>query len=296
MARWMVVVLWLVMGCASEDHGLLRYQRFSEGSTRGGREDVASVHGAALHSVDEVKGSLGESRAALAVLEERPSDFGGRGFDGVFGRYLEQGTRQLTWARGELGSAMVWMGEASEVEDSDMELALLRMAGRRLVQAGVISAPAVSAAVRIHGGQVLMAQANEELPEGVREALGDSPEVRGMRVTDRAGAGMAEPPKHHVLPREHRTWFEQRGFKGDMDIDQFCVRLEQSQHEAIHGGGNWKLGRTWPREWNRMIMDELLRTEARYGRTLTRNEILDIVADQMKSYDIPRKVVSGRGR
>ncbi|MCK8499908.1 DUF2380 domain-containing protein [Myxococcus fulvus] len=453
MARWMVVSLWLVMGCASEDHGLLRYQRFSEGSTRGGREDVASVHGAVLHSVDEVKGALGESRAALAVLQERPSDFGGRGFDGVFGRYLEQGTRQLAWTRGELGSAMVWMGEASEVEDPDMELALLRMAGprlqaamfgallaatwvdflqladavlrhcavcgseklfvdldrvqrlmaptlkelaskdsarieaaatampvlmgtltrefegirretreamevggkvlvavqvlelaamvstlkmslprlppaapmtmgvglvmssggvmtgsrivvsaewvemmRRLVQAGVISSPAASAAVRIHGGQVLMAQANQELPEGVREALGDSPEVRGMRVTGRAGAGMAEPPRHHVLPREHRKWFEQRGFKGDMDIDQFCVRLEQAHHEAIHGGGNWKLGRTWPREWNRMIMDELLRTEARYGRTLTRNEILDIVADQMKSYDIPRKFVSGRGR
>ncbi|WP_426748594.1 DUF2380 domain-containing protein [Myxococcus faecalis] len=453
MARWMVVVLWLVMGCASEDHGLLRYQRFSEDSTRGGREDVASVHGAVLHSVDEVKGSLGESRAALAVLQERPSDFGGRGFDGVFGRYLEQGTRQLTWARGELGSAMVWMGEASEVEDPDMELALLRMAGprlqsamfgallaatwvdflqlanavlrhcavcgseklfvdldrvqrrmepslkelaskdsarieaaatampvlmgtltrefegirretreamevggkvmvavqvlelaamvstlkmslprlppaapmtmgaglvlssggvmtgsrivvsaewvemmRRLVQAGVISSPAVSAAVRIHGGQVLMAQANQELPEGVREALGDSPEVRGMRVTDRAGAGMAEPPKHHVLPREHRKWFEQRGFKGDMDIDQFCVRLEQAHHEAIHGGGNWKLGRTWPDEWNRMIMRTLHQTEALTGRVLTRNQVLDIVAERMKAFYIPIQFTKGASR
>jgi len=28
-----------------------------------------------------------------------------------------------------------------------------------------------------------------------------------------------------------------------MDIDNFCVRLEQAQHEAIHGGGNWRLGR-----------------------------------------------------
>ncbi|WP_228556773.1 DUF2380 domain-containing protein [Myxococcus sp. AB025B] len=296
MARWMVVSLWLVMGCASEDHGLLRYQRFGEGSTRGGREDVASVHGAVLHSVDEVKGSLGESRAALAVLQERPSDFGGRGFDGVFGRYLEQGTRQLTWARGELGSAMVWMGEASEVEDPNMELALLRMAGRRLVQAGVISAPAVSAAVRIHGGQVLMAQANQELPEGVREALGDSPEVRGMRVTGRAGAGMAEPPRHHVLPREHRKWFEQRGFKGDMDIDQFCVRLEQAHHEAIHGGGNWKLGRTWPDEWNRMIMRTLHQTEALTGRVLTRNQVLDIVAERMKAFYIPIQFTKGASR
>ena len=42
---------------------------------------------------------------------------------------------------------------------------------RRLVQAGVLSAPVVSAAVRIHAGQVLMAQSNQDLPKGVREAL-----------------------------------------------------------------------------------------------------------------------------
>ena len=89
-----------------------------------------------------------------------------------------------------------------------------------------------------------MAQANGDLPKGVRDALGDGPEVRGMHETGRAGAGMSEPPKHHVLPQEHREWFEQRGFTGDMDIDQFCVRLEQAHHEAIHGGGNWRLGRT----------------------------------------------------
>ncbi|WP_228556746.1 hypothetical protein [Myxococcus sp. AB025B] len=119
---------------------------------------------------------------------------------------------------------------------------------RRLVQAGVLSMPVVSAAVRIHGGQAMLAQANQDLPKGVRDALGDSPEVRGMHVTGRAGAGMSDAPKHHVLPKEHRGWFEQRGFKGDFDIDQFCVRLEQAHHEAVHGGGNWKLGRTWPGE------------------------------------------------
>ncbi|CAM3108600.1 DUF2380 domain-containing protein [Corallococcus soli] len=74
---------------------------------------------------------------------------------------------------------------------------------RRLVQAGVISVPAVSAAVRIQGGQVLMAQAHRDLPKGVRDALGDSPEVRGMHETGRAGAGMSDAPKHHVLPDEH---------------------------------------------------------------------------------------------
>ncbi|SDF30039.1 Predicted lipoprotein of unknown function [Myxococcus virescens] len=167
---------------------------------------------------------------------------------------------------------------------------------RRLVQAGVISLPAVSAAVRIHGGQVLMAQSNQDLPESVREALGDSPEVRGMKVTGKVGAGMSDAPKHHVLPQEHREWFERRGFKGDMDIDNFCVRLNQAHHEAIHGGGHWKLGRTWPGEWNQLLMRELLNAEARAGRMLPQQAILKLVAKQMKDYKIPMNFTSWRGQ
>nr|WP_244238393.1 DUF2380 domain-containing protein [Corallococcus terminator] len=167
---------------------------------------------------------------------------------------------------------------------------------RRLVQAGVISAPAVSSAVRIHAGQVLMAQSNRDLPRGVLDALGDSPEVRGMHETGRAGAGMSDAPKHHVLPQEHREWFGQRGFKGPMDIDQFCVRMEQAHHEAIHGGGNWRKGRTWPGEWNRMIMGELRDAESRAGRMLTRNEILKTVARAMRDYKIPMNFTSSRGQ
>ncbi|NPC48186.1 DUF2380 domain-containing protein [Corallococcus sp. AB032C] len=167
---------------------------------------------------------------------------------------------------------------------------------RRLVRAGVISVPAVSSAVLIHGGQVLMAQAPRDLPTGVREALGDSPEVRAMHETGRAGAGMSDAPKHHVLPQEHREWFERRGFKGDMNIDQFCVRMERAHHEAIHGGGNWKLGRTWPGEWNRLIMKALRDAEDRAGRMLTRNVVLRIVGENMKVHDIPMNFTPGRGR
>jgi hypothetical protein len=166
---------------------------------------------------------------------------------------------------------------------------------RRLVRAGVLCLPAVSAAVRIRAGQVLMAQAHDELPRGVREALGDGPEVRGMRVTGRAGAGMAEPPRHHILPREHREWFEKRGFTGDMDIDQFCIKMDQASHQAIHGGGNWKLGRAWPGEWNRMLMEALHDAETTAGRILTRNEVLDIVAGRMKEYRIPLNFIRWRG-
>ena len=117
-----------------------------------------------------------------------------------------------------------------------------------------------------------------------------------MRVTGRAGAGMAEPPQHHVLPREFREWFEKRGFTGDMSIDRFCVQMEQARHEAIHGGGDWLLGRTWPGEWNRMIMEALYKAEARAGRMLTRNEVLDIVAYRMRRYDIPMEFTAWRGQ
>jgi hypothetical protein len=167
---------------------------------------------------------------------------------------------------------------------------------RQLVRAGVLSLPVVSAAVRIQAGQMMLAQAHGELPQGVREALGDGPEVRAMRVTGRAGAGMAEPPRHHVLPKEFREWFERRGFTGDMDIDQFCVKLEQAHHEAIHGGGDWKLGRTWPGEWNRMIMSRLREAEVLAGRMLTRNELLEIVAKNMRDYRIPMNFTRWRGR
>ncbi|PTL82506.1 DUF2380 domain-containing protein [Vitiosangium sp. GDMCC 1.1324] len=167
---------------------------------------------------------------------------------------------------------------------------------RQLVRAGVLSLPAVGAAVRIHAGGVMLAQAHDELPQGVREALGDGPEVRAMRVTGKTGAGMAEPPRHHVMPEEFREWFEKRGLTGEMDINGFCVELELAHHQAIHGGGNWKLGRKWSGEWNRMIMKVLLDAESKAGRMLTRNTILEIVASYMTLYDIPMNFVRCRGR
>ena len=167
---------------------------------------------------------------------------------------------------------------------------------RRLVQAGVIFAPVVSAAVRVRAGGAMMAQAHHELPPGVRDALGDGPEVRGMPQTGRAGAGMAEPPKHHVLPREHHEWFEKRGFTGAMDIDPFCVLLEAAHHQVIHGGGNWHLGRPWSDEWSRMLMKMLNRAETRADRMLTRDEFLNTVAERMRTYFIPVNSTSWRGR
>ncbi|WP_368668852.1 DUF2380 domain-containing protein [Corallococcus sp. CA053C] len=445
---------------AGPEQRLLRRQQprddvtaVGDSAVRGGAQSAELTRQAVLDATDEVKGSLRGVEAAFTQLAARPSDPWGWSLTGVFTRYLDQGSKQVTWLQGALGSATALTKVASEVGDTDMELGLLRMAGpklqaaqfgtlllatwvdflhladavlrhcpmcsgeklfrdlyrvqglmepaltdlasldperveatttampelmgkltrefdtlqretretlkfggqviaamqalemvtmissmkmalprvppsarvtmgvglvmssggvrvgsrmvvsaewvemmRRLVQAGVISVPAAGAAVLIQGGQITMAQAHQDLPQGVREALGDSPEVRGMQVTGRAGAGMSDAPKHHVLPQEHREWFERRGFKGDMDIDQFCVRMEQAHHEAIHGGGNWKLGRTWPGEWNRLLMEVLHDAETKAGRMLTRNEILDIVAVTMERYSIPMNFVQGRSR
>lgn len=103
-------------------------------------------------------------------------------------------------------------------------------------------------------------------------------------------------PRSTTCCRRSSAWFEQRGFKGAMDIDQLCVRLEQVHHQAIHGGGNWRLGRISPGEWNRKVMDTLLDVESRIGRMLTRNENLDIVAENMKNYRISMIFVSGEKR
>jgi hypothetical protein len=189
-----------------------------------------------------------------------------------------------------MGSTGVMMGSQIVVSAEWVEMM------RRLVQAGVISVHAVSAAVRIHAGQVMMSQANQGLPQGVRDALGDGPEVRAMHETGKTGAGMAARPQHHVLPEEFRAWFEKRGFTGAISIDQFCVELEVASHQALHGGGNWRLGRTWPGEWNRMIMGALRDAEMLAGRMLTRSEILERVAFHMKRYNIPMNFTSWRGR
>ncbi|HYO57545.1 hypothetical protein [Archangium sp.] len=91
-------------------------------------------------------------------------------------------------------------------------------------------------------------------------------------------------------------WFEKRGFTGEMSIDRFCVKMERAHHEAIHGGGDWRLGRMWPGEWNQMIMEALRDAEMLAGRMLTRNEILERVAFYMKRYNIPMNFTPWRGR
>lgn len=157
---------------------------------------------------------------------------------------------------------------------------------RRLVSIGALSIATAAAA----SGFEPFYRIDQSLPSELKDVLGHGPEVDAMRVTGKSGAGMARAPRHHVMPQEHRKWFKDRG----IDIDDFAVKLSKAEHEAIHGGGNWRLGRTWPGEWNQNIMSKLTEREAAVGRQLTRPEILKIVISEMRAYAIPLKFIRYR--
>jgi RHS repeat-associated protein len=113
--------------------------------------------------------------------------------------------------------------------------------------------------------------------------LGEGPEAAAVHVSTPYRMGVARRPLHHIFPQEHASWFDQRG----VDIDRFAVELEEAEHQAIHGGGNWRLGRQWEGNWNDQIMSRLTDAEARAGgRKLTPREIFKIGFGMMRQYKI----------
>jgi hypothetical protein len=131
---------------------------------------------------------------------------------------------------------------------------------------------------------------SEARPHTKRELETSQPE-RG-----KVAAGMGAKPKHHVFPQEaerNSGFFSQRGFTGEHHIDNFTVELEVSHHQAIHP--DWRLGITTPFEWNRRVMSELISTEAKIGRKLSRGEIIKIVEKLMAQYQIPKKYIPFKG-
>jgi hypothetical protein len=119
---------------------------------------------------------------------------------------------------------------------------------------------------------------------------GEGIEAEAMQTTSARGAGVTRnglTERHHVLPREHKEWFQEHGFPGN-DIDTYCVTLDIADHQALHGGGNFRLGREWKEEWNNNVMQTLYDEEQRRGRKLNREEVLAILRELMDESPILR--------
>lgn len=125
--------------------------------------------------------------------------------------------------------------------------------------------------------------------------LGEGPEVDAVNLVGTSAAGAARRPRHHLLPQEDRPFFESRGFVGDNDIDQSTVELDTGVHGAIHGGGDWRLGRQWDGEWNTASRTAIADLEAVLGRPATREEIMDTTMALAEEYDIAEPMVPFRG-
>lgn len=152
---------------------------------------------------------------------------------------------------------------------------------------------------------------DENFDQQKAKKLGDSdgsPETEAVYEANKGQAGMAEKPLHHVFPQNakirirlsngetrlqnSRQWFQKRGFVGERDIDQSTVKMEEAYHQAVHGGGDYKLGKTDAFDWNSKVADTLGAAEAALGgRMLTYDEIFAIVLKLMREYAIPQHFV-----
>jgi hypothetical protein len=155
------------------------------------------------------------------------------------------------------------------------------------------AAPALAA--KLDPGKIHLA-GKDPLRGSQREQMGSGPEVGAMHVGNAVQAGVQASPQHHVFPQEHRTWFAERG----VDVDEFCITLEQSHHEAIHAkppgdakGPAADEARKW--EWNAAIMGALRREEQVRGRKLVRDEMIATARRLMPDYGLKGEFERYRG-
>jgi hypothetical protein len=126
----------------------------------------------------------------------------------------------------------------------------------------------------------------------LRALYGEGPEHNSISIVDGRRASLYGLRQHHVFGQELRSFFEERGFVGDRNIDNFCVEIDRATHEAIHGGGDWRLGRReWEGEWNRRIVRDIVDRERLYGRKLTFEEVMDIGLTMLKERGLPTSFV-----
>jgi RHS repeat-associated protein len=113
-----------------------------------------------------------------------------------------------------------------------------------------------------------------------------APEEAAMQEVGAQEAGVVANDQHHIFPQEWRKFFEERGFTGSRNIDRYTLELEKPTHQAIHGGGDWRLGRTWEGEWNNQIMSRITKAEAAFERPLEFGEVMKIGGQMTKDYGL----------
>jgi len=86
---------------------------------------------AVVTAVLDVSGSTRRLAGELSRLEASKAGIAGR-YGGVFKHHVEQGVEHLRWIDAELAAATRLTTTASQVEDPDMQRALLRLAGPRI--------------------------------------------------------------------------------------------------------------------------------------------------------------------
>ncbi|HYO58256.1 MAG TPA: DUF2380 domain-containing protein, partial [Archangium sp.] len=101
-----------------------------DSAQRAARQSALAAQLAFHSAVLDVSGSTRRISGEFSRLKASGRGIGGA--NGVFVRYGDYGARQLRWIDAQLAAATRLANAASQVEDPDMQLALLRLAGPRL--------------------------------------------------------------------------------------------------------------------------------------------------------------------
>ncbi len=101
-----------------------------DSAERNARQGALAAQLAFRSALLDVSGSTRRISGEFSIL--KASGRGISGGNGVFVRYVDYGVQQLRWIDAQLAAATRLANAASEVEDPDMQLSLLRLAGPRL--------------------------------------------------------------------------------------------------------------------------------------------------------------------
>ncbi|HYO59677.1 hypothetical protein [Archangium sp.] len=101
------------------------------GTAGAARQSALAAHLAFRGAVGDVSDSTRRISGELSRLKVSHLGIVGKAA-GLFVRYVDYGERQLRWIDAELAAATRLANAASQVDDPDMQLALLRLAGPRL--------------------------------------------------------------------------------------------------------------------------------------------------------------------